>query len=33
MTAEEVLVEHLDGLVVITIKRPEQRNAVNRAVS
>ena len=29
----EVLVEHIDGIVVITINRPEQRNAVNRAVS
>ena len=29
----EVLVEHLDGLVIITINRPEQRNAVTRAVS
>lgn len=29
----EVLVEHEDGLVVITINRPESRNAVNRAVS
>ena len=31
--SDEVLVEHDDGLVVITINRPEQRNAVNRAVS
>lgn len=30
---EEVLVEHIEGLVVITINRPDQRNAVNRAVS
>lgn len=30
---QEVLVEHVDGLVIITINRPEQRNAVNRAVS
>ena len=30
---DEVLVEHIDGLVVITINRPDQRNAVNRAVS
>ena len=30
---DEVLVEHLDGMVVITINRPDQRNAVNRAVS
>ena len=29
----EVLVEHIDGIVVITINRPEARNAVNRAVS
>jgi len=29
----EVLVEYIDGIVVITINRPEQRNAVNRAVS
>ena len=29
----EVLVEHLDGMVIITINRPDQRNAVNRAVS
>ena len=29
----EVLVEHIDGLVIVTINRPEQRNAVNRAVS
>jgi enoyl-CoA hydratase len=29
----EVIVEHEDGLVVITINRPDQRNAVNRAVS
>jgi enoyl-CoA hydratase len=28
-----VLVEHVDGLVIITINRPEQRNAINRAVS
>ncbi len=31
--ADEVLVEHIDGLVIVTINRPEQRNAVNRAVS
>ena len=31
--SSEVLVEHDDGLVVITINRPDQRNAVNRAVS
>ena len=30
---DEVLVEHIEGMVVITINRPEQRNAVNRAVS
>ena len=30
---DEVLVEHVDGMVVITINRPDQRNAVNRAVS
>ncbi len=29
----EVLVEHDDGLVIVTINRPDQRNAVNRAVS
>jgi enoyl-CoA hydratase len=29
----EVLVQHEDGIVVITINRPQQRNAVNRAVS
>lgn len=29
----EVLVEHEDGLVIVTINRPAQRNAVNRAVS
>jgi len=29
----EVLVEHDDGLVIVTINRPQQRNAVNRAVS
>jgi len=29
----EVLVQHEDGVVVITINRPQQRNAVNRAVS
>jgi enoyl-CoA hydratase len=31
--SNEVLVEHDDGLVIITINRPDQRNAVNRAVS
>ena len=31
--SNEVLVEHDDGLVIITINRPEVRNAVNRAVS
>ncbi len=30
---DEVLVSHEDGIVVITINRPAQRNAVNRAVS
>ena len=30
---DEVLVQHIEGMVVITINRPEQRNAVNRAVS
>lgn len=30
---DEVLVEHIDGLVVITINRPAQKNAVTRAVS
>lgn len=29
----EVLVQHEDGIAVITINRPQQRNAVNRAVS
>jgi enoyl-CoA hydratase len=29
----EVLVEHEDGLVIITINRPEAKNAVNRDVS
>jgi enoyl-CoA hydratase len=29
----EVLVEHDNGLVIVTINRPGQRNAVNRAVS
>lgn len=33
MSTPEVLVEHDDGLVIITINRPEQKNAVNRAVS
>ena len=31
--SDEVLVEHDDGLVLITINRPQVRNAVNRAVS
>ncbi|MDY7545256.1 crotonase/enoyl-CoA hydratase family protein [Glaciimonas sp. CA11.2] len=31
--ADEVLVEHEDGLVIITINRPQARNAANRAVS
>jgi enoyl-CoA hydratase len=30
---DEVLVRHEDGIAIITINRPEQRNAVNRAVS
>ena len=30
---DEVLVEHDNGLVIITINRPQVRNAVNRAVS
>ncbi|CAN5737442.1 crotonase/enoyl-CoA hydratase family protein [soil metagenome] len=30
---DEVLVEHDDGLVIITINRPQVKNAVNRAVS
>ena len=30
---DEVLVEHVDGMVIVTINRPEQKNAVNRAVS
>jgi enoyl-CoA hydratase len=33
MMTDEVLVEHEDGIVIITINRPAQRNAVNRAVS
>jgi enoyl-CoA hydratase len=31
--SSEVLVEHLDGVVIVTINRPEARNAINRAVS
>ncbi|GAA2736586.1 crotonase/enoyl-CoA hydratase family protein [Actinocorallia aurantiaca] len=31
--SDAVLVEHADGVAVITINRPEARNAVNRAVS
>jgi enoyl-CoA hydratase len=31
--ADEVLVEHAEGVTVITINRPQARNAVNRAVS
>ena len=31
--SDDVLVEHDDGLVVITINRPHVKNAVNRAVS
>lgn len=30
---DEVLVRHEDGIAIITINRPNQRNAVNRAVS
>ena len=30
---DEVLVTHEDGIVIVTINRPAQRNAVNRAVS
>ncbi|MBO1081301.1 crotonase/enoyl-CoA hydratase family protein [Roseomonas haemaphysalidis] len=30
---DEVLVTHEDGIATITINRPDQRNAVNRAVS
>lgn len=30
---DEVLVEHVDGVAVITINRPEARNAINLAVS
>jgi enoyl-CoA hydratase len=30
---DEVLVTHEDGIAIITINRPDQRNAVNRAVS
>ncbi|MGR9089394.1 MAG: crotonase/enoyl-CoA hydratase family protein [Gammaproteobacteria bacterium] len=33
MNASDVLVDYDDGLVTITINRPEARNAVNRAVS
>ena len=33
MNTPVVLIEHSDGLVIITINRPEQKNAVNRAVS
>ncbi|TDD40200.1 crotonase/enoyl-CoA hydratase family protein [Actinomadura sp. KC06] len=31
--SDEVLVEHADGVTVITLNRPSVRNAVNRAVS
>ncbi|TDC91588.1 crotonase/enoyl-CoA hydratase family protein [Actinomadura sp. 7K507] len=31
--SDEVLVEHADGVTVVTINRPEARNAVNRAVT
>ena len=30
---DEVLITHEDGIVIVTINRPAQRNAVNRAVS
>ena len=33
MKTDEVLVQHEDGMVIITINRPDQRNAVNYAVS
>jgi len=31
--SDEVLVEHIEGMMIVTINRPDQRNAVNRAVS
>jgi enoyl-CoA hydratase len=31
--ADEVLVEYIDGVVIITINRPQAKNAVNAAVS
>lgn len=31
--SDEVLVEHADGVMVVTLNRPGARNAVNRAVS
>jgi enoyl-CoA hydratase len=31
--ADEVLVEHADRIAIITINRPQARNAINRAVS
>lgn len=31
--SEAVLVEHIDGVAVITINRPEAKNAINRAVT
>lgn len=31
--SNEVLVEHIDGMVIVTINRPDQRNAINREVS
>ena len=31
--SNEVLVEHIDGMVIVTINRPEQKNAVTAAVS
>lgn len=30
---DEVLVEHIDGVAVITINRPDAKNAINRAVT
>jgi enoyl-CoA hydratase len=30
---DEVLVEHIDGVAVITINRPQAKNAINRAVT
>jgi enoyl-CoA hydratase len=31
--SDEVLVQHRDGVAIVTINRPEARNAVNRAVT